>query len=143
MKALEQFLRPEFINRVDEVICFNRLTEENFKGIAAIMLKELQDSLRDKGITFTYGDSLVEFLVEKSYSMTYGARNLRRTIQKPEPLSCRRNRQSRSFASPRAVSHELRAALSPARNLYTLRRYYITAYPRRTARFSVRRRLCA
>ena len=82
MKALEQFLRPEFINRVDEVICFNRLTEENFKGIAAIMLKELQDSLRDKGITFTYEPSLVDYLTEKSYSITYGARNLRRCIQK-------------------------------------------------------------
>ena len=91
MKALEQFLRPEFINRVDEVICFNRLTEENFKGIAAIMLKELQDSLRDKGITFTYEPSLVDYLTEKSYSITYGARNLRRCIQKDleDPMATR------------------------------------------------------
>ncbi len=91
MKALEQFLRPEFINRVDEVICFNRLTEENFKGIAAIMLKELQDSLRDKGITFTYEPSLVDYLTEKSYSITYGARNLRRCIQKEleDPMATR------------------------------------------------------
>ena len=70
------------INRVDGVITFNRLSKENFKAIAKIMLNELVTSLGDKGITFTYGDSLVEFLVEKSYSMTYGARNLRRTIQK-------------------------------------------------------------
>ena len=91
MKALEQFLRPEFINRVDEVICFHRLTEENFKGIAAIMLKELQDSLRDKGITFTYEPSLVDYLTEKSYSITYGARNLRRCIQKDleDPMATR------------------------------------------------------
>ena len=91
MKALEQFLRPEFINRVDEVICFNRLTEENFQGIAAIMLKELQDSLRDKGITFTYEPSLVDYLTEKSYSITYGARNLRRCIQKDleDPVATR------------------------------------------------------
>ena len=91
MKALEQFLRPEFINRVDEIICFNRLTEENFKGIAAIMLKELQDSLRDKGITFTYEPSLVDYLTEKSYSITYGARNLRRCIQKDleDPMATR------------------------------------------------------
>ena len=91
MKALEQFLRPEFINRVDEVICFNRLTEKNFKGIAAIMLKELQDSLRDKGITFTYEPSLVDYLTEKSYSITYGARNLRRCIQKEleDPMATR------------------------------------------------------
>ena len=82
MKALQQFLRPEFINRVDAVITFNRLTEENFRAIAKIMLGELAASLKEKGITFTYEESLVELLTEKSYSRTYGARNLRRTIQK-------------------------------------------------------------
>ena len=82
MKALQQFLRPEFINRVDAVITFNRLSEENFQGIARIMLGELTDSLREKGIAFTYDNTLVDFLTEKSYSRTYGARNLRRTIQK-------------------------------------------------------------
>ncbi len=82
MKALEQFLRPEFINRVDEVICFNRLSRENFQGIARIMLGELQQSLEEKNIHFTYDDALVEYLTERSYSLTYGARNLRRTIQK-------------------------------------------------------------
>ena len=82
MKALQQFLRPEFINRVDAVITFNRLSRENFQAIARIMLSELTDSLKDKGITFTYDDALVELLTEKSYSLTYGARNLRRTIQK-------------------------------------------------------------
>ena len=82
MKALQQFLRPEFINRVDAVITFNRLSEENFQGIARIMLEELAASLKDKGITFTYDDALVALLTHKSYSRTYGARNLRRTIQK-------------------------------------------------------------
>ena len=82
MKALQQFLRPEFINRVDAVICFNRLSEENFQSIARIMLDELATSLKDKGIAFIYDDALVAFLTEKSYSLTYGARNLRRTIQK-------------------------------------------------------------
>ena len=82
MKALEQFLRPEFINRVDAVITFNRLSEENFGDIARIMLNELRDSLREKAITFTYDDALVGYLTKKSYSRTYGARNLRRTIQK-------------------------------------------------------------
>ncbi|MDY3692661.1 MAG: ATP-dependent Clp protease ATP-binding subunit [Dysosmobacter sp.] len=82
MKALQQFLRPEFINRVDAVICFNRLTEEHFQGIARIMLNELAGSLKEKGITFTYDDALVAWLTHKSYSLTYGARNLRRTIQK-------------------------------------------------------------
>ena len=91
LKALEQFLRPEFINRVDEVICFHRLTEENFRGIAAIMLGELRDSLKEKGITFTYEPSLVDYLTEKSYSITYGARNLRRCIQKEleDPMATR------------------------------------------------------
>ncbi len=82
MKALREFLRPEFINRVDEIIYFNRLTEEHFRGIAKIMLGELQDSLKEKGYTFTYDEALLDLLVEKSYSATYGARNLRRTIQK-------------------------------------------------------------
>ena len=82
MKALQQFLRPEFINRVDEIVYFNKLTEENFLPIARLMLDELRDSLKEKGLTFTYDDALVSCLVKKSYSATYGARNLRRTIQK-------------------------------------------------------------
>ncbi len=82
MKALQDFLRPEFINRVDEIIYFNRLTEAHFRDIAGIMLTELRDSLKDKGYTFTWDEGLVDLLVEKSYSAAYGARNLRRTIQK-------------------------------------------------------------
>ena len=82
MKALGEFLRPEFLNRVDEVICFNRLDEQNFAGIARIMLSELQKSLEDKGLHFTWDEVVEEYLVKKSYSTTYGARNLRRTIQK-------------------------------------------------------------
>ena len=82
LKALNEFLRPEFINRVDEVVCFNRLTEEDFRRIAAIMLGELRDSLAERGVELTWEDSLVDYLVKKSYSMAYGARNLRRTIQK-------------------------------------------------------------
>ena len=82
MKALGEFLRPEFLNRVDEVICFNRLDEKNFADIARIMLSELQQSLEDKGLHFTWDDDVVGYLVKKSYSAAYGARNLRRTIQK-------------------------------------------------------------
>ena len=82
MKALSEFLRPEFLNRVDEVICFNRLTEENFRGIADIMLHELADSLTEHGISLHWEDSVIDYLVRKSYSVTYGARNLRRTIQR-------------------------------------------------------------
>ena len=82
MKALGEFLRPEFINRVDEIICFNKLTEENFRSIAALMLGEVRDLMREKGMEFTWDDSVLDYLVKKSYSLTYGARNLRRTIQK-------------------------------------------------------------
>ena len=82
MKALREFLRPEFINRVDEVIYFHQLTEDNFRDIARIMLDELKDSLADKGFGFRYDDSVVDVLVRKSYSAAYGARNLRRCIQK-------------------------------------------------------------
>ena len=82
LKALNDFLRPEFINRVDEIVYFNQLTVENFKGIALIMLQELAQVLEEKNITFTWEDSLLDYLVEKSYSASYGARNLRRLIQK-------------------------------------------------------------
>ena len=82
MKALGDFLRPEFINRVDEIICFNKLTEENFKSIAALMLGEVRDLMNEKGMEFTWDESVLDYLVQKSYSLTYGARNLRRTIQK-------------------------------------------------------------
>ena len=82
MKALQDFLRPEFLNRVDEIVCFNHLTKENFCGIARIMLEELKASLGEKGYQFRYDDALVDYLAEKSYSLTYGARNLRRLIQK-------------------------------------------------------------
>ena len=82
MKALQQFLRPEFINRVDEVICFNQLSEENFRSIARIMLQELQDVLQEKNLTFSWEESVLDQLVKESYSAAYGARNLRRYIQK-------------------------------------------------------------
>ena len=91
MKALRDFLRPEFLNRVDEIVCFHHLSRENFAGIARIMLEELRASLADKGYTFTYDDALVDYLAEKSYSLTYGARNLRRLIQKEleDPMAAR------------------------------------------------------
>ena len=91
MKALRDFLRPEFLNRVDEIVCFNHLTKENFSGIARIMLDELKASLSEKGFAFRYDDALVDYLVEKSYSLTYGARNLRRLIQKEleDPMAAR------------------------------------------------------
>ncbi len=89
MKALREFLRPEFINRVDEIISFNHLTEENFLGIADIMLNELQTSLSARGLELRWNDDIRQLLVKKAYSITYGARNLRRTIQKEleDPIS--------------------------------------------------------
>jgi len=89
MKALREFLRPEFINRVDEIITFNHLSRENFLGIADIMLSELRTSLESRGLTLTWEESLREFLADEAYSVTYGARNLRRTIQRrlEDPIS--------------------------------------------------------
>ena len=89
MKALQGFLRPEFLNRVDEIITFNHLTQENFLSIADIMLSELRASLEDRGLTFTWDASIRDYLVKQAYSLTYGARNLRRTIQRSleDPIS--------------------------------------------------------
>ncbi len=89
MKALREFLRPEFINRVDEIVTFNHLSEEHFLGIADIMLTELKDSLAGRGLRFGWTEDVKRLLVKKAYSITYGARNLRRTIQKAleDPIS--------------------------------------------------------
>ena len=89
MKALQGFLRPEFLNRVDEIITFNHLSPENFLNIADIMMKELQTSLEARGLEFSWDESIRSYLVEKAYSVTYGARNLRRTIQRSleDPIS--------------------------------------------------------
>ena len=82
IKALQQFLRPEFMNRIDEIVYFNQLTEQDFTAIAHIMLSELIGVLSGKGITLTIEEAAVSYLVKKSYSAAYGARNLRRLIQK-------------------------------------------------------------
>ena len=82
MKALNDFLRPEFINRVDEIVYFNKLTEENFRGIAVLMLTELKDTMAARGMALAWDEDVISALVKKSFSETYGARNLRRTIQK-------------------------------------------------------------
>ncbi len=81
-KALEQFLRPEFINRVDEIIVFNSLTKDDFINIAKLMLSDLEKVLKEKGITFLYSYEAVEHIASESYSPVYGARNMRRYIQK-------------------------------------------------------------
>ena len=82
LKALQDFLRPEFINRVDEIVYFQPLSEEVFRGIADLMLRELRAVMEERKIEFTWDSSVIDYLVEKSYSLAYGARNLRRQIQK-------------------------------------------------------------
>ncbi len=80
-KALSRFLRPEFLNRVDEVITFHALTEEDFVKIAAIMLGELKAALAEKGIALSYSDEALLLIAKESYSHKFGARNMRRYIQ--------------------------------------------------------------
>ena len=81
MKALSEFLRPEFINRVDEIITFRSLDEKDFCSIAKIMLEELKSALADKNIQFKYSQPAVEYIARNSYSRKYGARNMRRFIR--------------------------------------------------------------
>ena len=82
LKALEEIMRPEFLNRIDDIISFTHLTKEDFRGIAAIMLGQLKATLEESGIRLTWDDSLVDYLVEQSFSVKFGARNLRRVIEK-------------------------------------------------------------
>ncbi len=104
MKALRQFLRPEFINRVDEIITFNHLSQENFLGIADIMLSELRENIEARGLALTWDAGLEKYLVDKAYSVTYGARNLRRTIQRDleDPIA---QRIMESFEKPISTLH--------------------------------------
>ena len=102
IKALNDFLRPEFINRVDEIVYFHKLTEENFRGIAALMLAELQTTMAERGMELSWDESVIDYLTEKGYSITYGARNLQRLIQKEiedaiatEIIDCRQGAVSR------------------------------------------------
>lgn len=82
MKALEELMRPEFLNRIDEIVAFNQLTEADFSRIAGILLGDLAKNLAERDIRLTWDDSLTKYLVEKSYSLKFGARNLRRLIEK-------------------------------------------------------------
>lgn len=82
MKALEGLMRPEFLNRIDEIVAFNQLSQDDFTRIAGILLQELADALQTKQIRMTWDESLVQYLVDKSYSPKFGARNLRRLIEK-------------------------------------------------------------
>ena len=81
-RALNEFLRPEFLNRLDEIVYFNHLTEENFRAIASLMLGEVRTAMAERGMTLHWTPAVIDYLVRKGYSETYGARNLRRTIQR-------------------------------------------------------------
>ena len=82
MKALSGFLRPEFINRVDEIVTFRSLSREDFVSIARILLDELKEALSEQGVTFTYTDEAADFIASESYSARFGARNMRRYIRR-------------------------------------------------------------
>ena len=81
-RALFAFLRPEFINRIDEVISFNSLTKDDFVRIAALLMSKLRDFMAEKGTKLVYNDELISFIAEKSFSEKFGARNMRRFIER-------------------------------------------------------------
>ncbi|MBQ4044126.1 MAG: ATP-dependent Clp protease ATP-binding subunit [Clostridia bacterium] len=80
-KALSEFLRPEFLNRVDEIITFRSLSREDFAGIAALMLEDCRKAVAERGIRLSWTDAALAYIAENSYSVKYGARNMRRYIQ--------------------------------------------------------------
>ena len=82
MKALERFLRPEFLGRVDEVIAFNTLSFDNFEKIACLMLEELKESLKDKAIELSYDDSVPVFIAKESYGSKKNARGIRDSVRR-------------------------------------------------------------
>ena len=82
MEEVKRMFKPEFLNRIDDIIVFRTLSKEDVKGITALMLKELKNRLaKQLGITLTYGDTVKNFIFEKGYDKTYGARPLKRAIQ--------------------------------------------------------------
>lgn len=81
MKGLREFLRPEFISRIDEVVVFRQLSKKDFEGIAALMLDEMKVPLSEKNIELTYDDAVLELIAEKAYGKPYGARDIRRVIR--------------------------------------------------------------
>ncbi|MPN47624.1 Chaperone protein ClpB [bioreactor metagenome] len=81
-KALSDFLRPEFLNRIDEIVIFSPLASESFYDICSIMLSDLKKVLAEKNVELTWDEKSVDYLVKHGYDLKYGARNLRRLIQK-------------------------------------------------------------
>ena len=115
MKALKDFLRPEFIGRVDEVIFFNNLNEENLKKIAEILIDELKEPLKDKGINFVVGKGVAEIIATKSVDGGRGARDIRRNIRKDiedkiADILIERAEQETSEISVTAVKDEIKVS---------------------------------
>ncbi len=81
MRALSSFLRPEFLNRIDEIVTFRHLTEEDFKAIAGIQLSDLSKALAERGVRFTFTEAAAAYIARESYSEKFGARNMRRYIE--------------------------------------------------------------
>ena len=81
MKGLREFLRPEFISRIDEVVVFRQLTKADFADIAALMLDEMKEPLSEKDIVLTYDREVLELIAERAYGKPYGARDIRRVIR--------------------------------------------------------------
>ena len=81
MKALREFLRPEFLGRVDEIVVFNPLTEENYADIAALMLDEMKEPLEEKGIKLAYDREALKLIAHKAYGKKLGARDIRHVIR--------------------------------------------------------------
>ncbi len=82
LSALKEFFRPEFLNRIDEIVAFNQLSPENLKGIVDILISDLSEDVKEKGIKITITDSAKEYLAKKGYDVKFGARPLKRLIQK-------------------------------------------------------------
>jgi ATP-dependent Clp protease ATP-binding subunit ClpA len=115
MKALKDFLRPEFIGRVDEVIFFNNLNEENLKKIADILIDELKEPLKDKGINFVVGKGVAQIIATKSVDGGRGARDIRRNIRKDiedkiADILIERAEQETSEISVTAVKDEIKVS---------------------------------
>ena len=81
MKALTDFLRPEFISRIDEIVVFEPLSKESYASVAGLMLSEMKEPLQEKGITLKYDKRVLTALAEKSYGKKYGARDIRSVIR--------------------------------------------------------------
>ena len=81
MKGLKEFLRPEFISRIDEIVVFKQLSKSDFANIAALMIDEMKEPLADKNITISYDQAALDLIAEKSYGKPYGARDIRRVIR--------------------------------------------------------------